>query len=75
MNTNHDKTTGKGFSIKNPPQVDCHAGSAIERSHSSELSQSVNDISSSSESSPSATASNIGITPAGQESGLGPLDQ
>ena len=69
MNTKNDQTAGKGFRVNNPPQVDCHAGSAIERRYSSELSQSVISTS------PSATASNIGITPAGQESGLGPPDK
>ena len=76
MNTNHDKSTGKGFSIKNPPQVDGHAASTIERSYSSDSFQSEHETTIPSDStSPSATTSNVGITPAGQESGLGPPDK
>ena len=76
MNTQHDNTAGKGFRVKNPPQVDGHAASAIERNYSRDSSQGVNDTTISSVStSPSATASNVGITPAGQESGLGPPDK
>ena len=76
MNTQHDNTAGKGFRVKNPPQVDGHAASAIERNYRRELFQSDDDDTISSVSSPlSATGSNIGISPAGQESGLGPPDK
>ena len=62
--------------VKNPPQVDGHAASAIERNYRRELFQSDDDDTISSVSSPlSATRSNIGISPAGQESGLGPPDK
>ena len=75
MNTNNDNTAGKGFRVNNPPQDDCHAGSTIGRRYSSESFQGDNDITTSLVTSPSATESNVGITPAGQESGLGPPDK
>ena len=74
LNTNNDITAGKGFRVNNPPQDDCHAGSTIGRSYSDDSFQG-DDITTSLVTSPSATESNVGITPAGQESGLGPPDK
>ena len=74
MNTNNDITAGKGFRVNNPPQDDCHAGSTIGRSYSDDSFKG-DDITTSLVTSPSATASNVGISPAGQESGLGPPDK
>lgn len=72
MNTQHDNTAGKGFRVKNPPQVDGHAASAIERNYIKVMTTTLSQLTLHHSALLEATSGSLW---AGQESGLGPPDK